>query len=380
MCEDEKQMSYLLLSRAEEFDHYNSKLGGTKMKKVMNYLLGMTLISMVILTGCRGQGDEYTINGATYLEEEVVIGEGSDWPLDGILTLPAEASAENPVPVVILVHGSGPGDRDQSIFENRPFFDIADYLSENGIAVLRYDKRTLTHGEELLTVYGGELTVMEETIEDVLLATELIRADERINEEQVFVLGLSLGGILAPRIYTSAEGSFAGLVIMAGTPRDLTEVMMTQNEMMLDEMEEGAERNAMLIQIEQIGAIFDSIPTMTPEVAREMDLGGMSAYYFLDMILNPFSLDLAEVEAPILALQGEQDFQILADLDFVLMEELLADCDNAQTILYPGLNHLFMPSEIATGISNIMDEYAIPAQVDEQVLRDIVQWIFEQIE
>jgi len=350
------------------------------MKKVMCGFLIVSIVSTFALMGCGNSGDDYVVNDVTYVSEEVIIGESGDWPLEGVLTLPVEASAEHPVPVVILVHGSGPGDRDQRIFENRPFFDIADYLSENGIAVLRYDKRTYTHGLEMLDVLGGELTVMEETIEDVLLAAELVRGDDRIDEEQVFVLGLSLGGMLAPRIYRSADGDFAGLIIMAGTPRDLTEVMIMQNEMMLDEMEEGADRNAALIQVEQTRSIFDSIPEMTPEAAQAMDLGGMSAYYFLDMILNPFEDNLAEVEAPILALQGDRDFQVVAEIDFVLMEELLAGRENAQTILYPGLNHLFMPSEIATGISDIMDEYAVPSRVDERVLRDIVQWIFEQVQ
>jgi len=350
------------------------------MKKMMQGLLFLSLIFVVVLVGCESSGDEYVVNGATYVSEEVVIGEGGDWPLEGVLTIPAEASAENPVPVVILVHGSGPGDRDQTIFENRPFFDMANYLSENGIAVLRYDKRTLTHGVEMLEVLGGELTVMDETIEDVLLAADLVRADDRINEEQVFVLGLSLGGMLAPRIYTTAGGGFAGLILMAGTPRDLMDVMMMQNEMLLDEMEEGGERNTMLIQVEQVSSLFAAVPAMTAEVAQNTDFGGMSAYYFWDMLQSPFEDNLAEVEAPILALQGDRDFQVLADVDFVLMEELLAGRDNAQTILYPGLNHLFMPSEVATGISDIMDEYAVPAVVDEQVLRDIVQWIFEQVQ
>src|SRR5699024_1044553 len=109
--------------------------------------------------------------------EEIIVGEGTDHELGGTLTLPKE-NQEN-LPAVILVHGSGPQDRDETIFSNKPFRDIAWGLAEQGIAVVRYDKRTLVYGEEIERDLSN-LTAYEETVEDAIRASELAKNDERI--------------------------------------------------------------------------------------------------------------------------------------------------------------------------------------------------------
>ena len=149
-----------------------------------------------------------------YIIESVTVGAGTPWALDGRLTLPFEASTDNPVPAVVLVHGSGPSDMNGTSYGERVLFDIADYLSANGVAVIRYDKRTFTHGEKMAREFGGSLTVWEETVEDAILAAELLRADSRIGK--VYMLGHSLGGSLAPRIHASG-GDFDGLILFAGS-------------------------------------------------------------------------------------------------------------------------------------------------------------------
>ena len=154
---------------------------------------------------------------ATYTVEHIVIGEGTEWAVDGLLTIPNEVSAENPVPAVVLVHGSGANNMDTSIFDNRPFHDIATYLSSNGIAVLRYNERGFTHplaaGELFL---GGSFTLQDE-YEDALLAIEILRADPRIS--RVYVAGHSLGGFVAPGI--AEEGRADGVILLAGSPRPI---------------------------------------------------------------------------------------------------------------------------------------------------------------
>ena len=171
------------------------------------------------------------IHVAPFITEDVTVGAGTIWPLGGYLTIPHTASADAPVPAVVLVHGSGPGDRNQTVFANRPFYDIAAYLSANGVAVLRYDKRTFAHGYEAMQTFGSSLTVWEETIEDAIFAADLLRADARIGD--VFIAGLSLGGMLAPRIHASG-GDFDGIIILAGSPRHLTDIMIDQNWLSLE--------------------------------------------------------------------------------------------------------------------------------------------------
>ena len=167
----------------------------------------------------------------TFISEEVVIGYGSRWPLGGTLTMPSGASLEAPVPAVVLVHGSGATDRNLAVGPSQAFYDIAEYLSANGIAVLRYDKRTYTH--DVVEAYGPAFTVWEETIEDAILAADLLRTDPRIDPYRIYMAGLSLGGMLAPRIQTSG-GNFAGLIIMAGSPRQLLEITIDQERDLIE--------------------------------------------------------------------------------------------------------------------------------------------------
>jgi hypothetical protein len=124
----------------------------------------------------------------------------------GTLSLPVGKEARA---AVVLVHGSGPNDRDETVGPNKPFRDLAQGLASRGIAVLRYDKRTKVHGMKM----GGIMntfTVKEETVDDALAAVALLRKTEGIDPRRVFVLGHSLGGTLAPRIAKGDPG-IAGL-------------------------------------------------------------------------------------------------------------------------------------------------------------------------
>ena len=321
-----------------------------------------------------------------YLVEPITIGAGGEWALDGLLTMPRAASARNPVPAVVLVQGSGPADRDQTIAGiNRPFLDIASHLSANGIAVIRHDKRTYTHGLRMLEELGGSLSVREETIEDAILAAQLLRADPRVDASRVYLLGLSMGGMLAPRINAEPGGNFAGLIMLAGTPRTLSDVMVgqvsAQGEALLQlgmateddpSFTEGLALWAILTEL------FDTIPSMTADVARATPipaLGSSYAYYWWDFIAHPFADYAQRVNVPVLVMQGELDFQVLADLDFAMLQEVFAGRGNVTFKLYEGLNHIFMPTAATNFIEHGMEIATVPGNVDAQVLRDIASWI-----
>jgi len=155
-----------------------------------------------------------------FTEESVTVGTGQ-WALPGTLSMPV-----GPVSAaIVLVHGSGPNDRDETLGPNKPFRDLAWGLADRGIAVLRYEKRTREHAAEMAGNKNG--TVREETIEDALLAAALLRRTDRIDPKRVFVLGHSLGGTLAPRI-AAEDPSIAGLIVMAGATRPLLEVAREQ--------------------------------------------------------------------------------------------------------------------------------------------------------
>ena len=154
--------------------------------------------------------------------ERITVGAGTAYPLNGLLTLPDDLKKK--VPAVVMVHGSGPSDMDERIMKLTPFRDLAEGLATRGVASLRYDKRTFTYKRQLAKT---DLTINEETIDDALMAVEILKNDSRIDADSVFILGHSMGAMLAPRI--DAQGAdVKGLVMMAGTPYRLEEVMLKQ--------------------------------------------------------------------------------------------------------------------------------------------------------
>ncbi len=130
-----------------------------------------------------------------FQEHEIQIGHGT-WVLPGTMSIPR---GDGPFAAVLLVHGSGPQDRDETIPPNKPFRDLAWGLASQGIAVLRYEKRTKAYAAQLGSV-RDTITVKEEVLDDALEAVALLRERPEIDAQQIFVLGHSLGGYLAPRI------------------------------------------------------------------------------------------------------------------------------------------------------------------------------------
>jgi len=337
---------------------------------------GVPFLAAVLATalvGCGSFGG--AAGGGKFLSEPVVVGLGGDWELNGLLSVPTSARPEKPVPAVVLVQGSGPSDMNSTVGGNKPFLDIAGYLAANGIASIRYDKRTFVHGARMVAELGGDMTVRQETIEDAILAAEILRADPRIDGSRIYLVGLSLGGMLAPRIHAEG-GNFSGLILLAGSPRLLTDILIEQLTSLVDlTLENGPEKNAQLAQLSAMASLFTSIPAMTDAVAKITPAFGAYAYYYKDLITHPFESFVPSVQVPILVMQGSRDYQVLADKDFVILKELFAGHPDATFKLYPNLNHLFMP----TGATNI-DEHAkemmgTAGKVDRQVLRDLVSWI-----
>ena len=308
-----------------------------------------------------------------YMVETVAIGAGTPWELDGRLTLPFEAGAGNPVPGVVIVQGSGPIDMNGTDFGERIYFDIADYLSANGIAVIRYDKRTLTHGARM----GKSDTVWEETIEDAISAANILKADPRIG--RVYLLGHSLGGALAPRIHAMG-GDFDGLIVAAATPRSLHDVTIGQYAAQIELEGHIPEVATLREMLDECIAFAAAIPNMSAEEAKRTQvpalLGGVSAYYYKDFAEHPFEGYIKDMEVPIFVIQGRNDYQVLADVDYALLQKLFEGCDNVAFRLYDGLDHRFMASDATNFIEHRNRILArAGARVDRQVTGDIAAWI-----
>lgn len=295
----------------------------------------------------------------SYREREVTVGSG-DWALPGTLTTPV---GPGPFPVVVLVHGSGPHDRDETIGPNKPFRDLAWGLASRGVAVLRYEKRTKAHAASLVKI--ARPTVKDEVLDDALAAVALLRKTEGIDPKRVYVLGHSLGATLIPRI-GKADPQIAGLIALAGTARALQDVMVEQISYLasLDgkvSEEEKAQLEAFRQQAGQVAALKED-STATPF--------GIPVSYWLDLRGYDAPAAAKDLARPLLILQGERDYQVTM-ADFAAWKKALAGRQDVTLKSYPKLNHLFMEGE---GPSTPM-EYQNAGHVAQAVIDDVAGWI-----
>lgn len=305
------------------------------------------------------------------MEERIVIGENTKYPLNGLLTLPADVAT--PVPAVVFVHGSGASNMDEKVGKLTPFKDLAQGLARHGIASVRYDKRSFAHGFKMLRDKSLEVTVKTETIDDAILATELLKKDPRIDPERVFIIGHSMGGMLAPRI-DAEGGNYAGLIIMAGSPRKLEEIILDQNEAALRSTK-GIVNWIVKKQVEKFAAMFGGMYQLSDEEAKKRKMGGgTTLYYFKEMGEHPASGYLLTTGKPILILQGEKDFQATAEKDFAAYKQLLDRKENVTFRLYENLSHAFVPS-VYGDIMKAKQEYNVEQHISEEVIADIANWI-----
>lgn len=302
--------------------------------------------------------------------EKVIVGEGTEYPLNGLLTLP-DGSA-GPFPAVVMVHGSGASNMDEKVMKLTPFRDLADGLARHGIASLRYDKRTFAHGRKMVKAGGAGVTVKEETIEDAVLAAGLLRKDRRIDSSRIFILGHSMGAMLAPRI--DAEGAdVKGLVMMAGTPHRLEDIVLRQ----LKQSQDGKSVIKLVTGIESkvFTKKFSDLYEMSDEEAKKQKFAGnVSLYYFKEMGQKTAVDYLLESSKPVLIMQGGRDFQVLADDDFRSFQEQLAGRGNITYKLYPELNHIFV-NAIYDDILKATKEYGVERHIGEDVIADIAEFI-----
>jgi uncharacterized protein len=275
----------------------------------------------------------------SFREREVTVGDGA-WKLPGTLTLPGNANRA--VPGVVLVHGSGPLDRDETIGANKPFRDLAEGLASRGIAVLRYEKRTKVYASRMAGL--KDLTVQQETVEDALKALTLLRAQPEIAASRVFLLGHSLGGYVAPRI-AQQDARLAGVILLAANVRSLEDLLQDQ--------------------LRTIGLSGENLEKAKADVLRSLP----DSYKSDLKTYNPAE-EARQISAPMLILQGERDYEVTMT-DFNLWRAALASNPNVTFRSFPSLNHLFLSGQ---GPSTPA-EYAQAGHVDSEVIDQIAGWV-----
>jgi len=292
-----------------------------------------------------------------YSEKTLSIGDGAN-ALPATLTLPKDAHA---VAAVVLVHGSGPHDADETVGPNKPFRDLALGLASRGIAVLRYEKRAAAHPEAYAP--GRAFTVDDETVDDALLALKLLRQQAGVDPARTFVLGHSLGAMMAPRI-AQRDPALAGAILLAAPTEPLEDLIVRQVRYLRGTTDDGS-LAALEKQREQIEQLDAAHAATAPALMQA------PASYWLDLRgYDPVAV-AAKLSTPLLVLQGGRDYQVTPKDDFTRWQTAFAHDPRVELRIYPALSHLFMPGGDPPG----PQDYQHAWHVDAAVIADIAAWI-----
>ena len=303
------------------------------------------------------------VDPSRFSEQAVVVDAGG-WPLPGTLSIP---TGPGPFPAVVLVHGSGPSDRDSSIGPNKLFRDLAEGLASRGIVVLRYEKRSREHAARLGTI--TTLTPREEVIDDVLAAVRLLREHPSVRPASVFIAGHSFGGTLAPAI-AAADGKLAGVILLAGANRPMEDTIISQTRYLAQL--DGEVTPAEATQLKELEALAREVRALkrpSDRAPKSVTFSAPTSYWLALRELEPTKTS-ASLQAPTLVLQGERDYQVTMG-DFATWRTLLAHNPSAEFKSLPRLNHAFMPGEGPSSPA----EYSIPNHVDVTVIDVIAEWV-----
>ncbi len=303
------------------------------------------------------------VDETSFIEKGVKIGK-EPWQLDGMLTIPI---GDGPFPVVVLLSGSGPNDMDETLGPNKPFKDIAWGLSSMGIATLRFNKRTRQYSQKLIDSVGV-ITLEHEYIEDARAAIALLRKTSGIDPNKIFLLGHSLGGMVAPRI-ALRESKLAGVVLVAANARPLTVLIREQNKYILGlDGEISDNEKEQLMELEKIIVQIENLDIEEGEIVY-----GAGKKYWADINAYDPIKAAKKLSIPILIISCGRDYQI-TDVEFQLWKSGLGKNKNVVFKVYDNLNHLMIAG---SGISTPA-EYKIEGHVNEILLKDIADWIRKQ--
>ncbi len=297
-------------------------------------------------------------------EEELTVGP-PHLDVAGTLTVPSQ---DGRWPAVVLLAGSGPLDRDETMGRNKPFKDLAWGLATLGLTVLRFDKVTYSRGSQV----RGDVafTVADEYMPQAVSAVRLLRDHPSVDPDRMFLLGHSLGGTIAPRI-AADETSIAGIVILAGGAQPLQWAMVRQMRYLasLDE-DAGASAQPAIDIVTKQAEMVDS-PNLTASTSAGSLPFGMPAPYWLDLREYDPVKTAAAVETPMLILQGGRDYQATVADDLSRWEAGLSRLPDVTIRIFDSDNHLFFPG---AGYSTPA-EYEAAQHVDPAVVSGIAEWV-----
>jgi hypothetical protein len=320
----------------------------------------------------------------------------ADIVLAGTLTLPRDPGK---FPAVVLISGSGPQDRDETIVQHRPFLVIADYLTRKGVAVLRFDDRGVGKSTG---VFAAADTL--DFAQDVQAAVEFLGGHSEIDSDRIGLIGHSEGGIVAPIVAVDRAAKVAHIVLLAGPGVSGARILESQREAILRasgiQQQEIDRQQALMKTVthavianqpdqELDALIAHAVESLSPaartedagdqdatDVARDLlrlNLEQLKTRWFRFFLSHDPAPVLARVDCPVLALNGEKDLQVLPDLNLPVIEKALTEGGNPdyRCVKLAGLNHLFQKSTTGSPA-----EYGTIAETfSDSALELIAEWV-----
>ncbi|MDD3658925.1 MAG: alpha/beta fold hydrolase [Lascolabacillus sp.] len=333
-----------------------------------------------------------------YISEEVTIPDNSQnkVSLSGTLTLPDSTGI---FPAIILIAGSGPNDRDETIFGHKPFYLLSDYLTRNGFAVLRYDKR----GVGKSTGDYSKATISD-FVTDASNALEYLKSRKEIDSSKIGMLGHSEGGIIAPMVASkSSDVKFLVLLAAPGTkgieivldqnenslkhqgiePETINRLQLTNREIFESLLVWSGSENDRTALRDRLSYLWEQLPILIKlklekEPYLRAQFNAMITPGYRSFLATDPKDYLSLVSCPVLAINGENDVQVPALKNLEAIKHHIQKGGNykVETKSYPLLNHLFQES-----ITGQPDEYAkIDQTISPQILSDITNWIKSKTE
>ncbi|TKC12940.1 DUF3887 domain-containing protein [Pedobacter polaris] len=303
----------------------------------------------------------FYVDTALYTEKSVYL-QSSNHQLAAIITTPKNITN---FPIVVLVHGSGPADMDGTVGPNKPLKDIATGLASKGIGSVRYVKRTVIYPAE----FNKAFTVKEEVLDDAVAAIALAKTVKGADVKNVYILGHSLGGMLAPRIATLVP-DLKGMILAAAPARKLTDIIIDQNKYAVAQAKDTTAATKKLLADAIKAVEVTRISKLRTTIKPDSIILGLPASYWIDLnAYNQVAAAKASLKKIFIA-QGGNDYQV-SEVDFNLWKAALAGKTGVTLKFYPEINHLLSP-QLEKGTTA---QYQVMVNVSEQVVKDIAAFI-----
>lgn len=325
-----------------------------------------------------------------YIEQEVFFTNKSDQTaLAGTLSIPE--NCEN-CPAVVLVSGSGAQNRDSEVFNHRPFAVLADHLAKSNIAVLRYDDRGM--GKSKGDFAKGTTTTFTE---DALAAITFLKAQSGIDSNQVGIIGHSEGGLIAIKLAAKDEVAYTVLMASPAIPgaqilmgqqmaqientsldpkqkKDLEEFVKGQMDVLLKSKTPVKARSGLnSFYKKNFKKLPPAVRGMGLEKYSQIQTKALASPWVLEFVKYDPRIDLSQIQVPVLAVNGEKDTQVNAEVNLASIKDGLNSAGNDEFTVekLAGLNHLFQPAE--TG--SVMEYERIETTLDPVFLNLVSSWI-----